>query len=249
MRALAIAFALVLMAPAAALAKTTPDGEFHSSGAAAAPGVVAGAGEPGTFEDFGFTIAPDETNGSVTIEITWLNPSDDWDMYVYRKNSAGELETVASATSAPPGNSEVAAINSQATPVDPGEYVIRVQNYSASTPNFDGTYKFVEYAVPNARPTAALTAPKKAKAGKNFKLDASGSTDSDGTIANYSWDLNGDGSIETDGGTNSTFTWAFPVGVHHVTVRVTDDDGARSYKTRTVRVTKATKKKKKKRGK
>jgi hypothetical protein len=242
-RALAIAFALLLVTPAAALAKTTPDGEFHSGGTAAAPGAVAGAGEPGTFEDFPFKIAPDDTDGSVTIELTWANPADDWDMYVYRKNSAGELETVASATSAPPGTSEVAAINSQATPVDPGDYVIRVQNYTASTPNFDGTIKFKEFVVPNARPTAALAAPKKAKAGKAIKLDASGSKDADGSIANYAWDLDGDGSIETDGGTNSTLMHTFPVGVHHFTVRVTDDKGARAYKTRTVRVTKAKKKK------
>jgi hypothetical protein len=245
-RALAIAFALLLAAPAAALAKKTDDLAFQSSGTAAAPGAVAGIGEPGTFEDFPFTIAPDDMDGSITIQITFLNPADDWDMYVYRKNSTGGLETVGSATSPPGQSSETVSIASQATPIDAGEYVIRVQNYSATNPDFAGTVKFTEYEVPNARPTAALKAPKKAKAGKVVKLDASGSKDSDGTIANYAWDLDGDGSLETDGGTTPTLSRAFSVGVHHVAVRVVDNDGARAFKTRTIRVTKAVKKKKRK---
>jgi hypothetical protein len=185
-------------------------------------------------------------DGSITVQITFLNPADDWDMYVYFKNSTGGLETVGSATSPPGQNQETVNIASQAAPIAPGEYVVRVQNYSATTPDFDGTVKFTEFEVPNVKPTAALKAPKKAKAGKAVKLDASGSKDSDGTIANYAWDLDGDGSLETDTGTTPTLSRAFPIGVNHVAVRVVDNDGARSYKTRTIRVTKATKKKKRK---
>jgi hypothetical protein len=233
------------MAPAAAFGKPTADFEFKSTGAAAAAGVVAGTAAPGTFEDFPFTIAGDEQNGSATIQITFLNPADDWDMYVYRKSADGNLETVGSATSPPGQSSETVNISSQSTPIDPGEYVIRVQTYSASNPNFDGTAKFTEYKVPNARPKASLKAPKKVTANKSVKLDASGSTDSDGQIVNYAWDLDGDGSIETDGGATPTLTRKFGVGVHHFTVRVTDNEGKRGYATRTVRVVKAPKKKKK----
>jgi len=226
---LASALALLLLgAPATAFGKKTADLEFHSTGAAAASGAVAGNGQPGTFEDFPFTIAGDEQNGSATIQITFLNPADDWDMYVYRKNSAGELETVGSATSPPGQNSETVNVSSQSTPIDPGEYVIRVQNYSATNPNFDGTAKFTEYKVPNARPTASLKKVKKTTAGKSVKLDASGSKDSDGQIVNYAWDLDGDGSIEVDGGGTPTLTRKFGVGRHHVTVRVTDNEGKRA---------------------
>ena len=245
---LASALALLLLgAPASALGKKTADLEFQSTGAAAASGAVAGTAAPGTFEDFPFTIAADESNGSATIQITFLNPADDWDMYVYRKSAAGELETVGSATSPPGQNSETVNISSQSTPISPGEYVIRVQNYSATTPNFDGTAKFTEYEVPNAHPKAVLKAPKKTTSAKSVKLDASGSSDSDGQIANYAWDLDGDGSIEADGGTTPTLTRKFPVGVHHVTVRVTDNEGKRAYATRTIRVSKPPKKKKRSR--
>jgi hypothetical protein len=239
----ALAFALLLVAPASALAKKTADLTFKSSGTAAAPGAVAGIGEPGTFEDFPFKIAPDELDGSATIQITFLNPADDWDMYVYRKNSTGGLETVGSATSAPGQSSETVNLASQATPIDPGDYVIRVQNYSATNPDFDGTVKFTEYVIPNKKPTAALKAPTSVKRGKVVRLDASGSKDSDGSIVNYSWDLDGNGSVELDTGTNPMVDHKFSVGVHHVAVRVVDDDGARAFKTRTIRVVKPAKKK------
>jgi hypothetical protein len=240
--AFAVAFALLLVAPGSALAKKTADLTFKSSGAAAAPGAVAGVGEPGTYEDFPFTIAPDDQDGSATIQVTFLNPADDWDMYVYRKNSTGGLETVGSATSAPGQNSETVSLASQATPIDPGDYVIRVQNYSATNPDFDGTVKFTEYVIPNKKPTAALKAPKTVKKGKAARLDASGSKDPDGSIALYSWDLDGNGSVELDTGTNPRLDHVFSVGVHHVAVRVIDDDGARAFKTRTIRVVKPRKK-------
>jgi hypothetical protein len=230
--------ALLVAAPSIAVGKKTADSEFHSTGAAAAPGAVAGTGEAGTYEDFPFTIAPDDADGTVTVEVTYLNPGDDWDVYVYFKNSTGGLETVGSATD-PPGQAfEKVVIQSQSTPVTPGNYVIRVQNYSATSPNFDGTIKFTDYAIPNAKPVAKLKAPKKAKLGKAVKLDASGSKDSDGSIANYAFDLDGDGSIETDNGSSPVLMHTFGGGVHHVAVRVTDDKGKRAYATRTIRVTK-----------
>ena len=88
----------------------------------------------------------------------------------------------------------------------------------------------------NKPPTAKLKAPKKSLPGKSVKLDASGSKDPDGTIANYAWDLDGDGAFETDGAAKATLKHAFKAGVHHVAVRVTDDKGKRAYATRTIRV-------------
>ena len=246
MRTLAIAIALLLMAPAAAMAKVTPDIAFKSTGKAMQPGVVVGAGEEGTFEDIPFSIPAGDSDGTVKIEIHWGDGTDDFDLTVYRKNTTGGLDAVGSSAGGPPGQSEATSIAGQNGPVEPGDFVIRVQNYASKTPDFEGSVTFKEFVPANAKPTAALKAPKTAKSNKAVKLDASGSKDSDGTIANYAWDLDGDGSMETDGGKTATLSRKFGVGVHHVTVRVIDDRGGRAYASRTVRVTKPAAKKKKK---
>jgi hypothetical protein len=236
-RTLVIAFALLLVAPGAALAKTTADFNIKSTGKAAAPGAVAGTGTDGTFEDFPFTIAADDADGQVAIEVHWANQADDFDLYVYKKNSTGGLDQVGSSAGAPPSTSEATTISQQGSdPVAPGDYVIRVQNYAATSPDFEGVAKFTAFTVPNQKPVAALKKPKTVTVGKATKLDASGSKDPDGSIANYAWDLDGDGSVETDGGSSPTLSHKFGFGVHHVAVRVTDDKGKRAYATRTVRV-------------
>lgn len=238
MRPLMLALALLAVAPAAALAKTTSDITYKSTGKAAAPGVVAGTGADGTYEDFPFTIAADDEDGTVSVEVHWGNDADDWDLTVYRKNSTGGLDAVGSSAGAPPATSEATSFAGQNGPVQPGDYVVRVQNYAATSPDFEGSVKFTPFEKVNQKPTASLKAPKKAKTKKAVKLDASGSKDADGTIVNYGWDLDGDGSIETDGGTTPTLSRKLSAGVHHVTVRVTDDKGKRAYATRTIRVTK-----------
>jgi hypothetical protein len=242
-RALGIAVALVLALPAAAFGKTTADFSYKSSGKAAAPGAVAGTGADGTFEDFPFTVASDDSDGQVSVEVHWANQADDWDLYVYRKNSSGGLDQVGSSAGAPPSTSEATTISQQGSdPVQPGDYVVRIQNYAATSPDFAGVVKFTEFKVPNQRPTARLKAPKTAVAGKNVKLDASGSKDPDGQITHYGWDLDGDGSIEVDGGTSPVLKHKFSAGIHHVAVQVTDNNGRRAYATRTIRVAKPAKK-------
>jgi hypothetical protein len=236
---LACALGLLLAIPSAALGKTTADISFKSTGKAVQPGAIVGTGADGTFEDIPFTIAPDDADGQVAIEVHWSNDADDFDLYVYKKNSTGGLDQVGSSAGAPPSTSEATTISQQGTdPVPPGNYVIRVQNYASTSPDFEGVAKFTEFKVPNKRPTAKLKAPKTATAGKSVKLDASGSKDPDGHIAHYAWDLNGDGAVEVDGGTTPTLKHKFTAGVHHVAVQVTDDKGRRAYATRTIRVSK-----------
>jgi hypothetical protein len=241
--ALTAVVAIALLAPASALAKSN-DFEYASTGKAVAFGAVAGLGTDGTFEDYPFTIGAGDNNGKFEVEVHWDNPADDWDLYIYRKNSTGELDQVGSSAGAPPSTTESTVVEGQAGPVEPGEYVVRVQNYSATSPNFAGSVKFSDYQVANVRPTAKLKVPKKATAGKKIKLDASGSKDSDGSIASYSWDLDGNGSFETNGGTSATLRRAFSAGVHRVGVRVVDDKGGKGYAHATVRATKKKKKRK-----
>jgi PKD repeat protein len=81
--------------------------------------------------------------------------------------------------------------------------------------------------VANKRPTASFQAPASAKVGETVSFDASASSDADGTIAKYEWDLDGNGSYETSTGTTPSATHAYStaaaVSVH---LRVTDDKGA-----------------------
>ena len=78
---------------------------------------------------------------------------------------------------------------------------------------------------PQAAPTAAATAmPATGPAPLAVALDASGSSDSDGTIVSYEWDL-GDGST----GTGAVVSHVYTVpGTYVATVTVTDDDGLTS---------------------
>lgn len=71
---------------------------------------------------------------------------------------------------------------------------------------------------PNQAPTAAFTSTVNLHA---VSLDASGSTDSDGSVAGYAWDF-GDGATGT--GVNAGHTYA-NAGTYQVTLTVTDDLG------------------------
>jgi hypothetical protein len=244
-RSLSVAVAVLLLAPAAAFGKVTADFTYASTGKAAAPGAIAGTGTDGTFEDIPFTIAADDSDGTASVEVHWTNGTDDFDLTVYKKNATGGLDAVGSSAGGPPSNSEATSFTGQSGPVAPGDYVIRVQNYAATSPDFAGSVKFTEFKTANVRPTATLKVPNKPIAGKAIKLDASGSSDSDGSIAAYAWDLDGDGAFETAGGASPTLSHAFSAGVHHVTVRVIDDRGGKAYATGTVKATKPVKKKKK----
>ena len=70
-----------------------------------------------------------------------------------------------------------------------------------------------------------MAAPNPVVAGQPVTFDAGASTD-DGTIVRYEWDLDGNGSYETDGGASPLVTRSFPnATVMSIGVRATDDDG------------------------
>jgi len=64
--------------------------------------------------------------------------------------------------------------------------------------------------VANREPVAALSvSPGRVAGGKPVTFDASGSRDPEGLQLRYAWDLDGNGSFETDGGTSPTITFAY----------------------------------------
>jgi hypothetical protein len=74
-----------------------------------------------------------------------------------------------------------------------------------------------------AAPAASIgVAPGSPTTGQTVTFDGSGSSDADGSVASYSWDLDGDGSFETQGRTVSR---SYPSsGVANVRLRVIDHD-------------------------
>ena len=76
--------------------------------------------------------------------------------------------------------------------------------------------------IPNQAPTAAFTASA-APAGSATTFDATGSSDSDGSVARYDWDF-GDGTTLADGGSTPRHTYQSS-GAHTVTLTVTDNEG------------------------
>jgi len=89
-------------------------------------------------------------------------------------------------------------------------------------------------------PLVTLVAtPASVEVGQPVRLDASGSSDPDGSIAEYRWDLDGNGSFETSTGTTPTVTVAggYPnPGAITLSVKVIDDSGGSSVKGVTVTV-------------
>ena len=81
----------------------------------------------------------------------------------------------------------------------------------------------------NAPPAANLVmGPNPAAEGQEVTVDASSSTDVDGTITRYEFDLDGNGTFEHDGGANPKVQRVFGPGTTKVSARVTDNEGASS---------------------
>ena len=215
----------------------TKDFRFESRGTAVTPGATDPT-VPTSYEDFPFTIKPGEKNGSINVHLEWLNPADDWDLYVYRKEGT-TLQTVGQSAGPAPATEENASVDGQGIPVKSGSYVIRVQNYASTVPDFRGSARFGEFIPYNQQPVAKLSAPKRVQQGKKVRLDASASFDPDGDpIRGYAFDLDGNGSMETKNGKRPVLIRKLKPGTHHVAVRVTDPEGLRAFANRTIRVTK-----------
>jgi PKD repeat protein len=88
---------------------------------------------------------------------------------------------------------------------------------------------------PNESPQASFTVSfMTPEVGTTVTFDASSSTDPDGTITSYEWDLTGDGSID-ETGESVSYTYT-TTGEYDATLTVTDDDGATNTTTATVTV-------------
>ena len=87
-------------------------------------------------------------------------------------------------------------------------------------------------------PSAAVSSSTRTPVvGDEVRFDGSTSTDRNGSIESYKWDLDGDGTFEHDSGTDPQVTKSFTKpGQVTVTMRVSDDDGKFTDDTQIVRV-------------
>ncbi|HUN79482.1 MAG TPA: PKD domain-containing protein [Solirubrobacteraceae bacterium] len=82
--------------------------------------------------------------------------------------------------------------------------------------------------------------PTPAVTGQNVSFDASGSTDTQGTITDYKWTLEGNGNYEADTGSNPVLAHAFSEpGTYVVVLQTTDSTGAVARTTQVLTVTEA----------
>jgi len=88
----------------------------------------------------------------------------------------------------------------------------------------------------NIAPTAAINGPYSGDADVAVSFSSAGSSDSDGSIASYSWDF-GDGTTSTQANPSHTYTTA---GSFTVTLSVTDDQGATDSMSTTATITGST---------
>ena len=93
-------------------------------------------------------------------------------------------------------------------------------------------------AAHNIAPEASFTvSPNPTATGDTVNFDAAGSKDPDGTIAKYDWDLDGNGTYETNSGTSPTTSRAYATpGARTIGLRVTDNGGATATTTRTLTI-------------
>ena len=116
-----------------------------------------GSGAPGTFEEFPFTIGPNDENSKVDVTINWASSNDDFDLVVYKVEENGDQTEVASS-----GSSGTTSESASVADPGAGDYVVHVDNFAALPPaNFTGTIDFTGAAAGEDAGTGTYTVAEK----------------------------------------------------------------------------------------
>jgi len=183
-----------------------------------------GGGEPPLAS---FTAAPNPAQTAETVNFDGsasADPDGTISKYEWDLDGNGSFETETGA--------EPVAVKSYATA---GSYDVRLR-VTDSSGNKSSTLQTV--TVTNRAPASSFTAtPSSVNKGQLVTFNGSGSTDADGTIAKYEWDLDGNGTYETNTGGTATASRSYSTaGTVETKLRVTDDKGATSVSTKIVTV-------------
>jgi hypothetical protein len=238
--------------------------EIHSGLYAGDPasGDPIAARRPNTFETFDLTVPDGTRHASLSTTITWADARVNLDLSVYRLGPDGKAIGPAVARSATTGRaSETAVYAPQGATVEPGNYVVVVDNVCsrdldddprlpgyqpvncgagndvADEDDFSGTA-----TLGNQIPQVTIAGPDSTPAKQSTTFEAI-ADDLDGTIASYQFDLNGDGTYELDTDGSAKVATSFATrGPHTIGVQVIDDAGAVALASKTINVTAAIKK-------
>lgn len=88
---------------------------------------------------------------------------------------------------------------------------------------------------PNTAPIAVVGGPYSVSEGSSVTLSGAGSSDPDGSIASFAWDLDNDGQYDDASGMNANFSTTVS-GLHTIGLQVTDNRGATAVTSTTVTV-------------
>jgi len=120
---------------------------------------------------------------------------------------------------------------------NPGEYLVAVHAVDSAGA---GGYASVPVTIGvlGQLPEAALQAtPQDVAVNQGVDFDASASTDPDGTIVLYEWDMTGDGDFEYNTGGDPHFNYEYAAaGVYNPAVRVSDNTGLKSVASMSINV-------------
>jgi len=166
-----------------------------------------------------FTYTPSKPTPSETITFDGSNSTSDGSIASYEWDFDGDGVTDATGQQVTHAYTTAGSYNVTMTVID---------GIGAS----DTTRKSVTVSEP---PTESFTyQPTVPETGESFTVDASGSSDPDGSIASYEWDFDGDGATDATG-RQATHVYD-DGGAHDVTLTVTDDTGRTASSTRTIEI-------------
>jgi hypothetical protein len=166
---------------------------------------TANPGEPVLLDARGSAPTPTEAGETITRWAFELDGDNDFDDVVETAAAGGD------------------GLISQA--FEPGKHVVGVR---VTDSHGDVAQKTDTLRV-NAPPAAnVVVGPNPAAEGQEVTVDASSSTDADGSIVRYEFDLDGNGTFELDNGANPKVQRVFGPGTTKISARVTDNEGASS---------------------
>jgi len=200
-----------------------------------------------TYETFEVTVPEGTRHSRLEATIGWNDNRVDLDLSIYRMNAAGRATAPVLARASTKGSdAERATYAPSGTPVEPGRYLVVVDNvcsrnadprppgapncYSGSEvpdeDDFEGTV-----TLGNQAPAVTLICPTGVRAKETVTFQAQAS-DPDGTIGTYLFDMDGDGMYELDSDGSPEVSTTFPTrGPRTLGVQVLDNSSAAAFAT------------------